>query len=75
MSPERARRILRALGWRYVDFQRELNRVARTKYKSGDVWKWFSGVRGVPIGAAIFLRMSVRLAAERRQRGRDPSRR
>ncbi len=26
MTPVRAKRILRALGWRYVDLQREMNR-------------------------------------------------
>jgi hypothetical protein len=67
MKAARARRILRALGWRYVDLQRELNRVARTNYKSGDVWKWFAGVRGVPLAVAVFLRMSVALAIERRR--------
>jgi len=63
----RARRILRTLGWRYVDLQRELNRTAHTSYKSGDVWKWFSGTRRVPLGVAIFLRLSVRIALLERQ--------
>ena len=69
MSEERARRIIRALGWRMSDFRRELNRVTRTRYRSGDVWNWFDeGKRDIPLGAAIFLRMSVRLARERRRR-------
>lgn len=69
MTAARARRILRALGWRYVDLQRELNHTAHTSYKSGDVWKWFNGVRRVPLGVAIFLRLSVRIALlERRVR-------
>src|SRR5690348_5091280 len=75
MTPVRAKRILRALGWRYVDLQYELNGVARTSYKSGDVWKWFNGVRDVPLSAAIFLRMRVRVAIlERRlqRQGRLP---
>jgi hypothetical protein len=67
MTPQRAKRILRALGWRYVDLQREMNRVARTNYKSGDVWKWFSGVRDIPLSAAIFLRMQVRVAVLKRR--------
>jgi len=67
MSPQRAKRILRVLGWRYVDLQRELNRVARTSYKSGDVWKWFAGVRGVPLAVAVFLRMRVRIAVMTRR--------
>ncbi len=67
MTAARARRILRALGWRYVDLQRELNRTARTSYKSGDIWKWFSGTRRVPLGVAIFLRLSVKLAIERQR--------
>ena len=62
MRVRRARRILRALGWRQVDLLRELNRAARTSYKSGDSWKWFSGVRNVPLGVAIFLRLSLRIA-------------
>jgi hypothetical protein len=69
MTVERARRILRALGWRQVDLVRALNRIARTSYKSGDSWKWFSGVRDVPLGVEIFLRLSVRIAIlERRAR-------
>jgi len=67
MTAARARRILRALGWRQVDLQRALNRIARKSYKSGDVWKWFSGVRHVPLGVAIFLRLSVRIAVLERQ--------
>jgi hypothetical protein len=76
MSEERARRIIRALGWRKSDFQRELNRVARTNYKSGDVWKWFAeGKRQIPLAAAVFLRMQVRLAVLKRrlqQGGKSP---
>jgi hypothetical protein len=71
MTPQRAKRILRVLGWRYVDFQRELNRVARTSYKSGDVWKWFSGVRAIPLGAAIFLRQQVQVAILKRRLGQQ----
>ena len=67
MTVARARRILRALGWRQVDLIRELNRTAHTSYKSGDAWKWFSGIRRVPLSVAIFLRLSVKLAAERRR--------
>src|SRR5690242_15468936 len=67
MSPQRAKRILRALGWRHIDLMREMNRIGRTKYKSGDVWKWFSGVRVVPLGVAIFLRLQVQLAVLKRR--------
>jgi len=66
MTADRAKRILRALEWRYVDLQRELNRVARTKYKSGDVWKWFSGKRSIPLAVAVFLRLKLRSAIETR---------
>ena len=59
MTPQRAKRILRALGWRHVDLQREMNRTAGTRYRSGDVWKWFSGKRGVPLAVAVFLRVTV----------------
>src|SRR5690349_405710 len=62
MSPQRAALILRVLGWRQADLRREMNRLARTNYKSGDVWKWFSGVRGVRLPVAIFLRVSLRNA-------------
>jgi hypothetical protein len=55
------------LGWRYSDLMREMNRLARTSYKSGDVWKWFSGVRKVPLSVAIFLRLSVRIAILKRR--------
>ena len=68
MCAARARRILRLLGWRNTDFIRELNRAGRTVYKSGDVWKWFSGARGVPHGVAIFLRLSVHIAVLKRRR-------
>ena len=47
----------------------ELNRVARTSYKSGDVWKWFSGVRDIPLSATIFLRPQVRIAILMRRLG------
>jgi len=67
MTSARARRIMRALGWRYVDLQREMNRTAGTRYRNGDVWKWFSGTREVPLGVRIFLRMSLRLAVMRRR--------
>jgi len=67
MSPQRAKRILRTLGWRYSDLMREMNRLARTSYKSGDVWKWFAGVRKVPLTVAIFLRLSVRIAILKRR--------
>ncbi len=49
----------------------ELNRVARTTYKSGDIWKWFSGVRDIPLGAAIFLRQQVRVAILKRRLGQQ----
>jgi hypothetical protein len=71
MTPQRAKRILRALGWRYADLQREMNRVARTNYKSGDVWKWFSGTRAIPLSAAIFLRQQVRVAILKRRLGQQ----
>jgi hypothetical protein len=71
MPPQRAKRILRALGWRQVDLMHELNRVARTTYKSGDIWKWFSGVRDIPLGAAIFLRQQVRVAILKRRLGQQ----
>ncbi len=48
---------------------RELNRVARTAYKSGDIWKWFSGVRDIPLSAAVFLRQQVRVAILKRRLG------
>jgi len=67
MSAARARRILHLLGWRNIDFIRELNRAGHTVYKSGDLWKWFSGNRGVPHGVAIFLRLSVRIAVLKRR--------
>src|SRR5690242_13474911 len=67
MTPERAKRILGVLGWRYVDLQREMNRVARTRYKSGDIWKWFHGARDIPLGVAIFLRQQVRIAVLKRR--------
>ena len=71
MTERRALACLRVLGWRKSDLLRELNRVARTTYKSGDLWKWFGGVRGVPLGVAIFLRMSVRLAVLNRRLQRE----
>jgi hypothetical protein len=49
---------------------REMNRLARTSYKSGDVWKWFAGVRRVPLSVAIFLRLSVRIEILRRRLAR-----
>ena len=70
MTEVRARRILRALGWRYVDLMRAMNRTVGTNYKTGDVWKWFAGVRGIPLPVAVFLKMSVRVAVLRRQRDR-----
>jgi len=70
MTPQRAKRIIRLLGWSLSDFIAELNRVGGTAYKHGDVWKWFSGVRSVPLGVAIFLRLTARIAVlERRYRG------
>ncbi len=71
MTPQRAKRILRALGWRQVDLMRQLNRIAGTAYKSGDVWKWFSGVRDIPLSAAIFLRQQVRVAILKRRLGQQ----
>jgi hypothetical protein len=62
MSPKRATLILGVLGWRHADLRRKMNRFARTKYKSGDVWKWFNGMRGVPLPVAVFLRLSLRIA-------------
>ena len=62
MSPERANLILRVLGWRHADLCRRMNRLAGTTYKSGDVWKWFSGVRGLPLPVVVFLRLSLRNA-------------
>src|SRR5689334_22302970 len=63
MSPAREKRIIRILAWRNIDFIRALNRAGRTSYRSGDVWKWLNGgLRGVPYGIAIFLRLSVRIA-------------
>jgi hypothetical protein len=68
MKATRPQRIVRALGWRQVNLLREMNRVARTNYKSGDAWKWFAGIRGIPLGVGIFLRTSVAIARLRRQR-------
>ncbi|HEY0521782.1 MAG TPA: hypothetical protein VGD08_00230 [Stellaceae bacterium] len=71
MTPQRAKRIIRLLGWSLSDFIAELNRVGGTAYRHGDVWKWFSGVRSVPLGVAIFLRLTARIAVlERRYRGK-----
>jgi len=61
MSPKRAKRILTALGWRTADLLREMNRLTKTSYRSGDAWKWFNGTRKVPHGVAVFLRLSVRI--------------
>ena len=67
MSPERVRRILKALGWRQAEFLRRLSRATRSTYKSGDAWKWMHGGRRVPPVAALFLRMSVRIAVLERR--------
>jgi hypothetical protein len=75
MTTERARRILRALGWRPVDLERQMNRTTGTKFRSGDIWKWLHGHRGIPLAVAVFLRMSVRVAVLRRQLDRARSRR
>ena len=66
MSPKRATLILGVLGWRHADLRRKMNRFARTKYKSGDVWKWFSGKRSIPLAVAVFLRLKLRSAIETR---------
>jgi hypothetical protein len=56
-----------ALEWRQVDLIRHLNRVARTRYKSGDAWKWFSGKRSVPLTVSVFLKLSLRRDREVRR--------
>jgi hypothetical protein len=70
MTPERADLILHVLGWRRADLCRRMNRLAGTTYRSGDVWKWFSGVRGLPLPVAVFLRLSLRNAVLSRRLAR-----
>jgi len=70
MRPERANRILSVLGWSRAEFLRRLNRAAGTKHGKGDGWRWFSGERGFPDGAAVFLKLSLRIAQLERQRRR-----
>jgi hypothetical protein len=67
MSPERAKRILHALEWRQADLIRQLNRVARTRYRSSDAAKWFNGARRVPLTVVVFLKMALRRDREVRR--------
>jgi len=60
MTAAQARRILRVLGWGDGDFRRQINRVARTRYRTIDVRRWLSGACGVPLAVAVFLRMELR---------------
>jgi hypothetical protein len=55
------------LEWRQTHFLRHLNRVARTRYKSGDAWKWFNGTRRVPLTVSVFLKLSLRKDRETRR--------
>jgi hypothetical protein len=68
MSGDRAQRILRALRWPIPYFCRNLNRIARTNYKAGDISRWFAnGRQPIPHTAALFLRMEMRSTFAGRQ--------
>ncbi len=67
MTPERAIRIIRLLGWSQSEAARQFNRVARTKLDRQNVNRQFKGRRSVSEGLAIFLRMAVRIAVLRRR--------
>lgn len=67
MRQERARRIMRLLGWGMAETARRYNAVAGTRYNRQQVHKQVAGERDVSDGLAVFLTLSLRLVAARRR--------
>lgn len=70
MTQDRAKRIMRALGWGSSEAARQFNRVARARYTRQHVNTLVNGPRGVSEAFAVFLRMAVRVAVLERRQGR-----
>jgi len=72
MTKDRARQIMRLLGWGPAETANRLNRVAGTRYTRQHVNTQVSpkGKRGVTDTLAVFLRMSVQVAVLSRRGAR-----
>lgn len=70
MQQDRAKQIMRVLGWGQAETARRFNRVAGTRLQRQDVNTQINGSRGVSEGLAVFLRMAVRVAVLERRQGR-----
>ena len=66
ITPERARRILKLLGWSRAEFLRQFNRVTGCNVGDGHGWRWFNE-RGLSGEASVYLRMAVRVAVLKRR--------
>jgi hypothetical protein len=62
MKQERAKRILRLLGWGTSQAAREFNRVTGKSYSRQHVNAQLNGTRGVSESLALFLRLRIRIS-------------
>lgn len=70
MRQERAKRIMRLMGWGPSETARQFNRVTGRRYTRQHVNTQVNSERGVSEALAVFLRLAVRIAVLERRSGR-----
>ena len=69
MTKDRAKKIMRLLGWGQSETARQFNRVAGTRLGRQNIIAQINGARGVSDSLAVFLRLAARIATLKRRQG------